>query len=273
MGKVPDNLISMGSVPAPKMDLDVNNLRDMWAHTGHFSPYDIGSAVYHLNGAAEYQSEAVQRHVEAMNEHGNEMLKIHSEKSVVDSDIIKADDESDDDDDGEEEDVDEQAEEVKKEEEKGRVYGESQQAEKSIGSILDDIIKGSGEGSRGGNVIGHTKSGKPIYAKGGSHQGFSSRDHLDAAEAHESKSSTVWKEGMTRDEMDDHAQASHMHMGEAEKAAQKETGKRHSASMNTSTGKAKVSPMADARRPAKDSGRSTNAPSLMSLLNNAKRSS
>ena len=28
---------------------------------------------------------------------------------------------------------------------------------------LDLLIKGGGEGSRGGKVIGHTKSGKPIY--------------------------------------------------------------------------------------------------------------
>lgn len=64
----------------------------------------------------------------------------------------------------------------------------------------EDLEKG-GEGSKGGKVIGHTKSGKPIY--GGGHnsftssrnhaadyaslakkQGYTSEDHADAAEAH-----------------------------------------------------------------------------------------
>ena len=51
-----------------------------------------------------------------------------------------------------------------------------------------EVIK-SGEGSRGGNIIGHTKSGKPIYesASHSSHKKFSVDDHLDAAEAHDSE--------------------------------------------------------------------------------------
>lgn len=47
-----------------------------------------------------------------------------------------------------------------------------------------------GEGSKGGKVIGHTKSGKPIYENvnptGNTHhyKKFSKQDHLDAAEHH-----------------------------------------------------------------------------------------
>ena len=43
-----------------------------------------------------------------------------------------------------------------------------------------------GEGSRGGTVIGHTKSGRPIYKDGKhhGHTGFSERDHKDAADLH-----------------------------------------------------------------------------------------
>lgn len=48
-----------------------------------------------------------------------------------------------------------------------------------------DIEKG-GEGSRGGKIIGHTKSGKAIYEKAihGSHEHFSSEDHAEAAKLH-----------------------------------------------------------------------------------------
>lgn len=46
------------------------------------------------------------------------------------------------------------------------------------------MSKAGGEGSRGGHVIGHTKSGKPIYADGGSSGGYTKEDHSDAASAH-----------------------------------------------------------------------------------------
>lgn len=50
--------------------------------------------------------------------------------------------------------------------------------------------KKSGEGSKGGHVIGHTKSGKPVYAgkKASDYKEFSAQDHLDAAEYHNTKS-------------------------------------------------------------------------------------
>jgi len=51
----------------------------------------------------------------------------------------------------------------------------------------DDLEKGGGPGSKGGKVIGYTKSGKPIYEdkKGKSYKNFTKQDHLDAAEHHE----------------------------------------------------------------------------------------
>jgi hypothetical protein len=55
-------------------------------------------------------------------------------------------------------------------------------------SYRTDLLKGGGEGSRGGHIIGHTKSGKPVYkAAEGAHAHyakFSAQDHEDAAELH-----------------------------------------------------------------------------------------
>jgi len=51
---------------------------------------------------------------------------------------------------------------------------------------INDICKG-GEGSHGGQVIGHTRSGKPIYANANhpEHSGFTKNDHQDAIHAHD----------------------------------------------------------------------------------------
>lgn len=55
---------------------------------------------------------------------------------------------------------------------------------------LNGLIEkaGKGEGSRGGHIIGHTKSGKPVYktqaAGRNSYEKFSAQDHKDAAELH-----------------------------------------------------------------------------------------
>lgn len=50
-----------------------------------------------------------------------------------------------------------------------------------------DLVKAKGEGSRGGHVIGHTKSGKAIYenANHPKHKDFSVEDHNEAIEAHQ----------------------------------------------------------------------------------------
>jgi len=55
---------------------------------------------------------------------------------------------------------------------------------KSLDQALDDLIKAAtGEGSRGGKIIGHTRSGKPIYqdANHADHSSFTKQDHKNAA--------------------------------------------------------------------------------------------
>jgi hypothetical protein len=61
-------------------------------------------------------------------------------------------------------------------------------------SNSNDIMK-SGEGSKGGKVIGHTKSGKPIYDahNHSSHSSFTKKDHFDAYSLHSEKGAEVLK--------------------------------------------------------------------------------
>lgn len=56
----------------------------------------------------------------------------------------------------------------------------------------NDIIKG-GEGSRGGKIIGHTKSGKAIYAAKNDHDrsNFSAQDHKEAHDMHNEKANEL----------------------------------------------------------------------------------
>jgi len=68
--------------------------------------------------------------------------------------------------------------------------------------IEDMIIKAlseakSGEGSRGGKVIGHTKSGKPIYASQNAklEKSYNAEDHKDAAYAHLDRATEHYKNG------------------------------------------------------------------------------
>ena len=53
---------------------------------------------------------------------------------------------------------------------------------------LEKILRKAtpGEGSKGGDIMGHTRTGKPIYASANheSHQGFGSQDHKDAMNQH-----------------------------------------------------------------------------------------
>lgn len=54
-------------------------------------------------------------------------------------------------------------------------------------NLVDKLLKSaSGEGSRGGTIIGHTRTGKPIYqnSQHESHSAFASHDHLDAMNHH-----------------------------------------------------------------------------------------
>ena len=62
---------------------------------------------------------------------------------------------------------------------KSQIAGSYQPLEKA----QDIDLEKGGEGSKGGKVIGHTKSGKPIYdtANHSEYQKFTSKDHIDAA--------------------------------------------------------------------------------------------
>lgn len=61
--------------------------------------------------------------------------------------------------------------------------------EKAIGE--NDIEKA--EGSRGGKVIGHTRSGKPIYADSNhpEHKTFDAKDHFDSKITHQKKALAI----------------------------------------------------------------------------------
>lgn len=56
-------------------------------------------------------------------------------------------------------------------------------------SKIEDNLEKGGEGSRGGKIIGHTKSGKPVYEdkKAHDYKGFSYEDHADAGKIHKVK--------------------------------------------------------------------------------------
>lgn len=63
----------------------------------------------------------------------------------------------------------------------------------SASQVLKNYLAKAGEGSRGGHVIGHTKSGRPIYETTGSgrsssfhedSKGYTRNDHRDAAALH-----------------------------------------------------------------------------------------
>lgn len=73
---------------------------------------------------------------------------------------------------------------IRKSEEENPFFFEKAQFVKNPG-------KRGGEGSHGGDVIGHTKSGKPIYKRATSpyHASFSKQDHLDAAATHRKRAS------------------------------------------------------------------------------------
>jgi len=62
----------------------------------------------------------------------------------------------------------------------------------------DSVDKAMGEGARGGKIIGHTQSGKPIYAASGNrnHKMFGKQDHEDAAVTHRDLMDSKAHEGM-----------------------------------------------------------------------------
>jgi hypothetical protein len=96
---------------------------------------------------------------------------------------------------------------------------------KGWGLLQDFMAKGGkdGEGSRGGNVIGHTSSGKPIYRKATAGEGYHSRhkkyegftvkDHQDAAAAHSAEADK--HSAMSQGFNDQAAQAAQYHQDAA----------------------------------------------------------
>jgi len=91
-----------------------------------------------------------------------------------------------------------------------------------------DVNKSKGEGSRGGMVIGRTKSGKPIYASTNheSYGKFHSKDHRDAAEFHtkaaiaakDQGNKKAWKMHATAAEAHSRSQWQKMSKGRKEEA-------------------------------------------------------
>ena len=59
------------------------------------------------------------------------------------------------------------------------------------------LMRRDQEGSRGGKVIGHTSSGKPVYESHShpSHKDFSATDHQEAANQHAQMQTKIEKRG------------------------------------------------------------------------------
>lgn len=87
-----------------------------------------------------------------------------------------------------------------------------------------DFIKG-GEGSKGGKVIGHTKSGKPVYelhpAKHQVYKNFTAQDHYDASDIHGNKSSFA----KNKEKIEFHDKKMAEHWDERMKLAENKKGK------------------------------------------------
>lgn len=64
--------------------------------------------------------------------------------------------------------------------------GDDEDEDDSVKKGADDDLEKGGEGSRGGHVIGHTQSGKPIYANkyAEEHGDFSQDEHKEASKIH-----------------------------------------------------------------------------------------
>jgi len=70
------------------------------------------------------------------------------------------------------------------------------------GETKESILEKGGEGSRGGHIIGHTSTDKPIY-EGTAHHlhaDFTPNEHREAIEVHKQKNSLVNKVGIAHHE-------------------------------------------------------------------------
>lgn len=64
---------------------------------------------------------------------------------------------------------------------------QKQQSEKIRSCYESENLEKGGEGSRGGKIVGYTKSGKPIYEGRGTakkYESFTKQDHHDAVDHH-----------------------------------------------------------------------------------------
>lgn len=96
---------------------------------------------------------------------------------------------------------------------------------------INTLEKGKGEGSKGGKVIGHTKSGKAIYERPDhtSHEKFNTFDHEDAYNLHRKIMNDPSKKG-DKHHQDYHFYAGNVHANDA-------GGKRHDVLGHTESGK------------------------------------
>jgi hypothetical protein len=80
-----------------------------------------------------------------------------------------------------------------------------------------------GEGSRGGHIIGHTRSGKPIYDRfhHAAHATFARDEHLDAADAHRRAISALDRSSMARADRDARARIHEIQRGHHVRAAER----------------------------------------------------
>ncbi len=97
------------------------------------------------------------------------------------------------------------------------------QAQIMSGFINTDLSKG-GEGSKGGKIIGHTTSGKPIYdhASHSSHKKFTAKEHKEAAKEHR-KLSNKYSDQADKEENSEDVAALHDDMNYHEREYEKHT--------------------------------------------------
>jgi len=88
-----------------------------------------------------------------------------------------------------------------------------------IAKAMDSEIE-KAEGSRGGKIIGHTKSGKPIYdsANHAAHADFTSDEHKEAAATHLSKNYSRKKPDAEKEAHHEKQRAEHMKLADNDKS-------------------------------------------------------
>jgi hypothetical protein len=112
-----------------------------------------------------------------------------------------------------------------------------QQMSRISGSYIPtETLEKGGEGSKGGKVIGHTKSGKAVYdnANHESHKDFTSQDHKEARTINEKKYSKHWSDrnnaGFGKEKRMKAAQKERYHADQARAHGDQEFAKKESAS-------------------------------------------